>query len=117
MAVVRIAFPTEKGGLDDRVYERLGRAPTFTIVEVDTETGEILGARVIENPGYRAASGAGVKAVQALAEAGAQVYAGPSPGPNAMAALQYLGIRVLSAPVGAPLREAVRRVLEELRES
>lgn len=115
MARIRIAFPTEKGGLDDQVYERLGRAPTFTIVEVDTDTGEVLGVQVVRNPGYAAGSGAGVKAAQAIADAGASVYAGPNPGPNAFAALQYFKVKVIPGYIGLPVREAVKRVLEELK--
>lgn len=117
MAKVRIAFPTEKGGLEDRVYERLGRAPTFTIVEVDTETGEVTGVEVIENPGHRAGSGAGVKAAQAIADSGAKVYVGPNPGPNAYAALQYFGIKIIPGYVGLRVSEALEKVLGELKGS
>ncbi len=115
MVKVKIAFPTEKGGLDDVVYDRLGRTPTFTIVEADTETGEILNVKIVKNPGYEAGSGAGVKAAQVIADAGATVYAGPNPGPNAYAALQYFKVKVIPGYVGLPVREAVKKVLEELR--
>ena len=36
---IKIAFTTDKGGLDDRIVERFGRARTFTIVEVDEKGG------------------------------------------------------------------------------
>ena len=111
--VVRIAFATGSGGLDDEIYSRLGRAPTFTIVDVDEKTGEILNVKVIENPGYAAGSGAGVKAAQALGDEKVQVYAGPTPGPNAYAALQYLGIKVVPL-TGYKVRDAVKKVLEML---
>jgi len=114
MAVVRIAIPTERGGLDDKVCDRMGRAPTFTIVEVDVDTGEIKKVEVVKNPGYEAGSGAGVKAAQAIADAKANIYIGPNPGPNAYAALQYLGVKVFTL-VGVKVEEAVKRVLEELR--
>jgi len=112
--MVRIAFPTgEKGGLDDRIYDRFGRAPTFTIVDVDPSTGRILGVDVVRNPGYEAGSGAGVKAAQALGDRRVDVVAGPSPGPNAYAALQYFGIRIVTM-IGVTVREALERVLREL---
>ena len=115
MPVVKIAFATNKGGLDDTLADRFGRAPTFTIVEVDTDTGEVKKVEVVENPGYRAGSGAGVKAAQTLGDHGVKVYVGPNPGPNAMAALQYLGIKVI-AITGTTVREALAKALEELRQ-
>jgi predicted Fe-Mo cluster-binding NifX family protein len=114
MPTVKIAFATEKGGLDDRIAERFGRAPTFTIVEVDVETGEVKDVKVIENPGASAGSGAGVKAAQTVADAGAKIYAGPNPGPNAYAALQYLGVKIYPI-IGVTVREALRKVLEEIK--
>lgn len=111
--MVRIAFPTAKGGLDDTVYERLGRAPTFTIVDVDSN-GSIRSVEVVENPGYVSGSGAGVKAAQALGDAKVDVYAGPSPGPNAYAALQYLGVKVIPGFIGLRVRDAVGEVLKQL---
>ncbi len=108
-----IAIPTEKGGLDDVVASRFGRAPTFTIVELD-ENGEIKSVRVIQNPGYASGSGAGVKAAQAVADAGARYYIGPSPGPNAYAALQHLGIKILGTVVGVPVKEAIDKAKEAL---
>jgi len=114
LVMVRIAFPTEKGGLEDLVYERLGRAPTFTIVYVDESTGDIKGVEVISNPGYQAGSGAGVKAAEALGDHNVDVYSGPNPGPNAYAAIQYLGIKVVPGFIGMMVSDAVKKVLEQL---
>ncbi|MCY0867635.1 MAG: NifB/NifX family molybdenum-iron cluster-binding protein [Desulfurococcus sp.] len=112
----RIGIPTSRGGLDDLVAERFGRAPTITIVSVDPSTRRILSVEVVANPGAEAGSGAGVKAAQALADHGVEVYAGPSPGPNAYAALTALGIKIITV-TGVTVREAVERVLEELAEN
>ncbi|MET1102244.1 MAG: NifB/NifX family molybdenum-iron cluster-binding protein [Pyrodictiaceae archaeon] len=112
--MVRIAFATNKGGLDDSLADRFGRAPTFTIVDVDESSGEVKEVKVIENPGAQAASGAGVKAAQAVADARATVYAGPALGPNAYAALQSLGVKVITV-TGTRVRDALRIVLEQLR--
>ncbi len=116
MVRIKIAFPTERGGLDDTVYDRLGRAPTFTVVEVDADTGEIIDVLVIKNPGHEAGSGAGVKAAQVIADAGANIYAGPNPGPNAYAALQYLAVKVIPGFIGKPVRDAVKGVLQALKQ-
>jgi predicted Fe-Mo cluster-binding NifX family protein len=114
--MVRIAFPTGKGGLDDIVYDRLGRAPTFTIVEVDESTGEIRKVDVVGNPGYHAGSGAGVKAAQVLGDNGVNAYVGPNPGPNAYAAIQYLGIKVITGFIGMKIKDAVEKVLQQLQD-
>ncbi len=111
---VRIAFPTVKGGLDDMLADRFGRAPSFTIVEVDVDTGEVTGVKVVQNPGAMGGGGAGPRAAQLIASEGAQVYAGPSPGPNAYAALQALGIKIYTI-TGVTVREALEKVLEEIR--
>lgn len=111
---MRIAFATNRGGMDDTLADRFGRAPTFTIVDVDPESGEVRETRVVENPGARSGSGAGVKAAQALADNGVEVYVGPQPGPNAYAALQHLGIRIISM-TGVTVREALRAALEQLK--
>ncbi len=111
---LRIAFATNRGGLDDEIAERFGRAETFTIVEVDEKTGQLLSVRVVENPGARAGSGAGVKAVQKLVDERVDVAVGPQPGPNAMIALQTAGIKV-KVYTGLKVREALEKVLEELR--
>lgn len=108
-----IAIPTEKGGLDDVVASRFGRAPTFTIVEIG-EDGEIKSVKVIQNPGHTSGSGAGVKAAQAVADAGAKYYIGPSPGPNAYAALQHLGIKIIGTLVGVPVKEAIETAKKAL---
>jgi len=111
---LRIAVPTSGGGgLESMVADRFGRAETFTIVEV-TDDGKIVRVEVHDNPGYKASSGAGVKAAQKLGELRVNVYAGPTPGPNAYAALQYLGIKIVTV-TGVTVKEAVEEALKELK--
>ncbi len=112
--MVRIAFVTDKGGLDDKIYDRFGRAPTLTIVDVDIDNADVKNIRIVENPGAKAGSGAGIKMVQKLVEEGVEIVVGPNPGPNAYMALQQTGIRVVTM-LGISVREALNKVLEELR--
>jgi len=114
--MARIAFATVKGGLDDTLADRFGRAPTFTIVDVDPQTGEVKSVKVVENPGAKAGSGAGVKAAQTLADNGVEIYVGPQPGPNAYAALQHLGIKIITM-TGVTVREALQEALKQLASS
>ncbi len=112
---VRVAVAVEEDkGLDSRLSERFGRAPYFLIADVDPEGCKILDYRVVENPGARAGSGAGVKAAQLLGDNQVKVYIGPNPGPNAYAALQALGIRIV-VHNGGTAREAVEAHCDELR--
>ncbi len=112
---VRVAVPVEGGeGLDARLSDRFGRAPYFLIADVEPGEGcKVVSYRVVENPGARSGSGAGVKAAQTLADNGVRVYIGPSPGPNARAALEALGIRVISHN-GGTAREAIEAHCSEL---
>ncbi len=111
--VLRIAFATNKGGLEDTIADRFGRAPTFTIIEIDDSTGDIISVRVIENPGNVAGSGAGIRAVQKLVDEKVDVVVAPSPGPNAFMALQQSGIRLYVMP-GLSVKEALEKVLKEI---
>jgi predicted Fe-Mo cluster-binding NifX family protein len=108
--MVRIAFATDKGGLDDEIYTRFGRTPTFTIVDV--ENGKIKNVKVIENPAAKGGSGAGIKSVQKLAEEGVEIVVGPNPGPNATMALQQAGIKVV-VMLGVTVREALKNLIEQ----
>lgn len=111
---MKIAFATNRGGLDDRLSDRFGRAKTFTVVQID-DRGNILSIDIIENPGSRASSGAGIKAVQKLVELGVDIAVGPSPGPHASMALRQSGIKHYSLS-GLSVKEALTIVLGKLHE-
>ena len=113
---IRVAIPVEGGeGLEARLSDRFGRAPYFLILDVEPgEECRVVSSKVVENPGARSGSGAGVKAAQLLADNGVRVYIGPSPGPNAMAALEALGIRVI-VHNGGSAGEALRSHCPELK--
>ena len=109
---IKIAFTTNKGGLDDKIAERFGRAQTFTVVEVDDE-GNVLSVEIVENPGARAASGAGIRAVQKLVDMKVDIVVGPNPGPNAYMALQQANIKLYVLP-GLTVKDALDKILIEL---
>lgn len=113
--MVRIGFATDKGGLDDAIGDRFGRANTFTIVEIEDSSGSVGEVKVVRNPGAEAGSGAGVKAAQTLADNDVEVYVGPNPGPNAYAALTQLGIKIIVL-TGVTVREALKKVQEQLEQ-
>ncbi|WP_367884038.1 NifB/NifX family molybdenum-iron cluster-binding protein [Thermococcus sp. JCM 11816] len=74
--MIRVAVPTSRGGLEDRVHESLVRAETFTLVEL--ENGEIKSLEVVENPPYRREPyGAGSMVAMFLVNLGVNVLLTP----------------------------------------
>ncbi len=100
--MMRVAFASDEDrGLDSLISPRFGRANYFVIV--DTQTGD---HKVVRNPGADARSGAAIKAVQLLIKEGVKkVYAG-SFGPNAMTALEEMGIEYVQIS-GVPVKEVL----------
>ncbi len=113
VGTVKVGLAVEDdSGLDSRVSSRFGRAPFLAIVEL--EDGEIGGVRVVENPGASARSGAGIKAVQRLLEEGVRVAVAGAFGPNAMTALEELGIETVEL-AGVSVEEALQRIRTRLQ--
>ncbi len=109
---MRIAFATEENnGLDSVVSSRFGRARYFVIL--DYEGGEVRNYRVEVNPGSEARSGAGIKAVQKLINERVNVAVAGSFGPNAMTALEEMGIKHVEMS-GMTVREALDRLRDRL---
>jgi predicted Fe-Mo cluster-binding NifX family protein len=106
---VKILVATTKGGLEDQVCPTFGRAPTFTVVEV--EDGRIGSVEVVPNPAASAAGGAGIQAAQWAANSGAKAVIAGNYGPNAAGVLAQAGVEMLSIS-GLTVREAVERYLK-----
>ncbi len=106
---MRIIVSTEKGGLNDRVNQAFGRAPTFTLVDVEND--QIASVQVVVNPGYSQSRGAGVTAAQFCIDRGVEVVISGHFGPNSAAVLQAAGIKLISAPPTLTVEEAVRAFL------
>ncbi len=100
---------TDSGGPGDRVYPNFGRAPTFTVVEV--EDGQIKRATVIDNPYASAPGGAGIQAAQLVAEKGAEAVFAGNFGPNASGVLAQAGVEMVPV-AGLTVREAVEKYLK-----
>ncbi len=106
---MKIVVATQgKGGLEDQVSPVFGRAPTFTIVEVENE--KIGKVEVKPNPSASAFGGAGIQAAQFIANQGAKVVIAGNFGPNASMVLNQAGIEVFIS-VGK-VREAVEDYLK-----
>ncbi len=87
---MKIAIPTYRGGIDDIVCEHFGRAPTFTIYDVNTGKFEVIENRsehfggfgkppeIIKMKGVDAVvcSGMGARAIAMFKSYGIKVYMG-----------------------------------------
>ena len=104
---MRIAVPTNGGGLNDTVAPVFARAPAFYIADVD-ENGNVINEKVIQNPASTAGGGAGPMAVQTLINEGVEVVIAPQVGPNALGAIQAAGIRLYQVAPGTPVEEAIK---------
>ncbi len=102
--MVRICIPTMGwAGLDEMVSEHFGRAPTFTIV--DLETGEV---EVIPNTGRH--GGGGMLPAELLKGRGVDLLICWGVGPRALSLLESLGIKVYYGASGT-----VREVVEAFK--
>lgn len=106
---MRIAVPTNGGGINDTVAPVFGRAAAFFIADVD-EKGNITNQKVIQNSAAMAAGGAGPMAVQTLINEGVEAIIAPQVGPNAFGAIQAAGIKLYQVAPGTPVGEAIKAV-------
>jgi len=90
----------ENGGLDDQVSYHFGRAPTFTVV--DMESGEV---QVVKNRSEHM-GGLG-KPPEHIAKTGAQVMLCSGLGPRAIDMLQSFGFQVFVGASGT-VRDTVQ---------
>ncbi len=101
-SVASIAVCAEGPALSDRVHERFGRAGCFQLVDPGTMTSVVISND--ENRG--GAEGAGIGAVELLAEHGAQAAIVTKVGPKAADAFRRASIPVYTA-AGLTVGEAV----------
>lgn len=90
---MKLLISVQQPDIDSPVNERFGRTGWF--VHVDTETGNW---QAVENPGWNNRGGAGVSAAQFAADQNAEAVVSGEFGPNAAAALQSAGIKMLRFP-------------------
>ena len=107
---MRIAFISEGNeGLESMISSRFGRAPH--IVVVDVEGDEVKNIKVVPNPGNTASGGAAIKTVQKLINENVETIVAGSYGPNALAALEEVGIKHVQLS-GITVREALTKLLQ-----
>ncbi len=86
----RLVVATGQGGLADQVSSVFGRAPTFTLVEL--QDGKVTDASVLPNPHKDAPSGAGIQAAQLMAGKAPRAVLAGNFGPNVSGVLSQAGV-------------------------
>ncbi len=111
---MKVAIPTNgERGLDEEVSNIFGRAPFFTIVDLDSMS--VVAKR---NPGSLAQHAAGVASARAILNSGTSAVITREIGPNSYEILREAGVKVFSG-VGT-VKDVVERLkrgeLEEFKE-
>ncbi len=111
MKEIRIAIPTNgKKGMKDTVSEVLGRAKTFTIIEV--KESSVDNVEVLENPALPYRHGAGPIVVKTLIDKGVNVIAAREFGPGAYALLDQHNVKMFEVKSGVTVTEAIKEFIE-----
>jgi len=105
---VVITIAQQGEGLAAPMDERFGRAPRFLVVQRDS--GEVLDTAV--NPGIAASRGAGTGAATMVQQLGVDAVISGTFGPNAVEALEGLGVQAWIAPAGLTAGQALERLRE-----
>jgi predicted Fe-Mo cluster-binding NifX family protein len=93
---MKIAVPANETSSDTGPSVSFGRSPSFMLYDSET-----MNYTSIINPGNDASGGAGIKAAQAVVDAGAQVVITFRCGENAAKVLSSAGITVYTAGTGS----------------
>lgn len=96
-----------RGGLDDVVSPIFGRAPSFTIVEIEGK--EIKNVKVLPNQFLSSPSGVGIAVVQMLGNEGVKYLLAGRLGPNATLVANQFGMQVIMVPPGTKISNAINQ--------
>ena len=86
---MKIAIPVEDKSLESNVCISFGRTPYFLIYDTDTQESSFL-----DNSAAASQGGAGIKAAQAIVDAGAMILITPRCGENAADVLSAAEIKI-----------------------
>lgn len=110
MARVRIAIPTKgERGLKETISEVFGRAPCFTLV--DLEDGSVEHVEVLRNTAADYEHGTGPIVVKMLADRGVDMVVAKEVGPGAKTLLEQNNIELLKLGAGPTVAEVLKLVM------
>lgn len=96
---MKVAIPVDAQSLDGAVAENFGRAANFLFYDTETKSVDYL-----DNSAVMSAGGAGIKAAQAVVDAGAEALIAPRCGENAVKVLEAAGVKLYQS-VGGTAQE------------
>ena len=100
---MKIAISSIGPSVDDEVDSRFGRCQHFIIVDIDTDTVEVL-----NNSNIAAAGGAGISAAQQIAKQDIEAILTGNCGPNAYKVFEAAGIKVITG-VSGKVKDAMKK--------
>jgi predicted Fe-Mo cluster-binding NifX family protein len=103
---VKVVFTTSGNDLNGPLDKRFGRAPSFLLYDLDSDTYEVVDNR----PNLDAAQGAGIQSAETVARLGAKALVTGRCGPKAFRVLAAAGIKLFetTAPTVAEALEQYR---------
>ena len=111
---IRIAIPTKgQGGLEDVVSDVLGRAKTFTIVDV--EKGTVKNVKALENPAVSYQHGAGPIVVKMLIDNGVNTVIAAEFGPGVSTLLDQHKVIKIKVNAGSSVSESMKMLYLKLK--
>jgi len=111
---LRIAIPTKgQGGLEDVVPDVFGRANTFTIVDIQSNT--VKNVKVLENPAVSYEHGAGPIVVKMLIDNKVNIVIAAEFGPGVSTLLDQHKVTKITVQAGSSVSESLKNVLPQIQ--
>lgn len=108
---IRVAVPTRgSGGMEDVVSDVFGRAPTFTIIDIEGK--EVKTVKVVQNPAAAYKHGAGPIAVKTLADKGVKAVVAGEFGPGVTTLLDHFNVTRVEVKRGTRIPDAIKQFLK-----
>ena len=111
-----IAFSTvDKKGLDDRIAEVFARAETFTLMDIDLNSGRVRNVKIIDNEAKGFSHGAGPIAIKILLDHGVRVIISPQIGSGIKELLKEKNIKFINVDAGKVIKNILNDIIECLK--
>ena len=110
---IKVAIPTNgTKGMKDAVSEVLGKAKTFTIIEI--KENDVDNVEVLENPASSYKHGAGPIVIKMLIDKGVNMITAREFGPGVYTLLDQHDVKMLEVKSGITVTEAINESMKHL---
>jgi predicted Fe-Mo cluster-binding NifX family protein len=105
---MKVAIPTKgDGGLKDEVSSVFGRAPTFTVIDIEND--EVKKVEILQNQARSYKHGTGPIVVKMLVDAGVNVVLAKELGPGSSALLEQHHVTIIPVEPGISVSKAIKK--------